>query len=340
MSSARGWLAVLMGVVLASPCWAQPFIGRGGFVGGNLRFNRGISVSIGGAWGYGFGCGPLCGGGFYPGFYAPPVSTSLTIISAPPPQPLVVVPPLFEGLAAAPRFDRLDDLERQQDRLPPLVDRPLPGNVVGGFQPLLPGNRQQAQLPVPPAPPPPKPPDPKPPAPKPPPPGVLPPPPRPDPDPKVEHLNQLKRGQEAFAQGQYGRAADRFRVAIALDPEPPLAHFLLAQALFAVAKYDEAVAAIREGLRRQPDWPTSGFRPLRLYEGNIADYPDHLLLLEMVLGQNPDDGELLFLYGYQLWFDGRQEEAVPFFERAAPRLPDRRIVDLFLKHRPPAPLMI
>ncbi len=348
MRGARACLAGVVLLFLAAPSWAQPFVGRGGFVGGTLSFNRGsrLALSINGGYGCGYGFGGYgcgfggfgCGPGHFPGF-----NSSVTIIAPAPQAPQVVMPPpLIDRIAnAPPLFDRLDDLEMQQARLPPAVERPAPGEMVGGFRPIPPGNREQARQKVPPAPPPKKEEPPKPPVPPPQPkPGELPPPPRPDPDPKVEYQNQLRLGQEAFALARYGLAAQRFRLAIGLAPDEPLAHFLLAQALFAVVKYDEAVDEIREGLRRQPDWPVMGFRPLRLYEGNVADYPDHLLQLEMVLSQEPDNPVFLFLYGYQLWFDGRQEEAVPYFERAAPRLPDRGIVDLFLKHRPAGVPMI
>jgi cytochrome c-type biogenesis protein CcmH/NrfG len=91
---------------------------------------------------------------------------------------------------------------------------------------------------------------------------------------------------------------------------------LLAQAEFAVGKFREAVAAIHAGLRLQPDWSTVRFQPLTLYGANVADYPEHLALLEETLTRHPDDPVLLFLYAYQLWFDGRQDEAVPLFRRA------------------------
>ena len=71
-----------------------------------------------------------------------------------------------------------------------------------------------------------------------------------------------------------------------------------------------------------------------MYGDNVADYPEHLARLEEALVRTPDDPVLLFLYAYQLWFDGRQEEAVPLFERAARLAPDRTDSERFLQFRP------
>jgi tetratricopeptide (TPR) repeat protein len=240
------------------------------------------------------------------------------------------------------------------------MDGPPPGQPAGGFRPLAPPDRPQPgaqpqppparpQLPAP-QPLPPREPAPKAPAPpkeeapKPKPaerrPAELPPAPRPEPDPKDENARQVALGQAAFAAGQYGRAAHHFREAIVVAPGEPQAHFLLAQSLFALGKYRDAAAAIHEGLGLQADWPTRAFRPLELYGDNVADYPEHLARLEEAVGRNPNDPVLLFLYGYQLWFDGRQEEAAPLFQRAARLAPDPADSLRFLRALPPGVPMI
>src|SRR5262249_25061977 len=117
----------------------------------------------------------------------------------------------------------------------------------------------------------------------------------------------------------------------AVAPEEPQAHFLLAQANFAVGKYREAVAAIQSGLRLQPDWPTSKFRPRELYGENVAEFTEHFQALEDALKHYPNDPVLLFLSGYQLWFDGRQDEARPRFERAARVAADPSFIKRFLE---------
>ena len=161
----------------------------------------------------------------------------------------------------------------------------------------------------------------------------LPPPPRVEPkkDPLEESARQMDVGKEAFAAGAYGRAAFRFRKAAEVAPDSALPHFLLAQALLALGNYRDAVDAIRAGMALDPTWPTSGVRPRDLYGEFVADYAEHLQQLGAALAQHPDDPVLLFLQGYVLWFDGRQDDARPLFEKAAPLVPDRKDIDRFLR---------
>src|SRR5262249_5918783 len=162
---------------------------------------------------------------------------------------------------------------------------------------------------------------------------------QPEADPKAENARQIALGKTAFANQEYGRAVNRFRQAIAAAPDEPLAHFLLAQTFFEMGKYVEAVEAIEHGLQLRPDWPRERFAPLELYEPNVALYPDQLRRLEETLAQHPDDPVLLFLYGYQLWFDGRKDEARTLFQQAASRVPDRRFLDRFLQALPGPPII-
>src|SRR5262249_55203528 len=159
-------------------------------------------------------------------------------------------------------------------------------------------------------------------------------PPAPEEDPGNESERQLRLGREAFVREEYGLAAQRFRQASRVLPEPPLAYFLLAQTMVALGKYHEAQDAIVAGMARAPDWPESRFRPLEMYEDGVAEYADHLLKLEETLQRHPLDPVLLFLYGYQLWFDGRKDEAGPYFRRALATTAQRNVVERFIRALP------
>ena len=74
-----------------------------------------------------------------------------------------------------------------------------------------------------------------------------------------------------------------------------MAHFLLAEALFTLGKYREAVASIEEGMRLRPDWPGERFNLRQPYGDENPDYADHLERLEETLQRHPDDFFLLFL---------------------------------------------
>jgi tetratricopeptide (TPR) repeat protein len=161
----------------------------------------------------------------------------------------------------------------------------------------------------------------------------------PEDDPKAENARLVALGKAAFADGEYGRAVGRFSQGVRIAPREPLAHFLLAEALFATGSYVESVEAIHRGLALQPDWPAMGLRPLQLYGGNIAEYPAHLGRLETALANNPNDAALLFLWAYQLWFDGRRHEAHEALEKARRAGADADDINLFLRALPPAPVL-
>jgi tetratricopeptide (TPR) repeat protein len=168
----------------------------------------------------------------------------------------------------------------------------------------------------------------------------LPQPPEPETNPKTENARQIKLGKQAFSAREYGRAERRFQQAVTVLPDDPQAYFLLAQAQYAMGKYQEAVAAIDQGMRLQPDWPGAPFHPRDLYGVNLGDFHDHLKRLADALGRYPDDPFSAFLYAYQLWFDGRRLEAQSYFQRARAVAPNPRLSERFLQALPVVPIII
>ena len=140
---------------------------------------------------------------------------------------------------------------------------------------------------------------------------------------------QVRLGRASFEAGEYGRAAQRFREANRLRPGEALPYFLLAQSLIAQGKYHDALDATLAGMARRPDWPAERFRPVDLYGADVAEYPEHLLRLDAALKRHPEDAVLLFLNGYQVWFAGRREAAVPLFRQARDRLAGKPGVEAF-----------
>ena len=148
---------------------------------------------------------------------------------------------------------------------------------------------------------------------------------------RAEMLRQLRAGNEAFAEGNYALALRRYEQAVAAAPQEPLPYFHVAQAQLALDRPAEAVVAIQRGLRLHPGWPLAGFQPRALYRDRVGDYHQHLARLADAVGKNLNDDSLLFLLGYQLWFDGRRDEAVVLFQRAVTLALDRTFIDRFLK---------
>jgi len=147
----------------------------------------------------------------------------------------------------------------------------------------------------------------------------------------AEADRRLVEGRAAFARGEYGRALDHFCGATTAAPAESTGYFLLAQAQFAVGKFDEAVASIAAGMELQLDWPTSRFEPRALYKQNAQAFDFHLRNLRAALEIAPNDARLLFLLGVELWFDGNQQMARPLLERAAELARDPAPIWLFLR---------
>jgi hypothetical protein len=314
MRNARWLLAVLagLGIGLASARSHGPFGGRGSSI--SITISRPAPCGSLAVWSC-YGIGPCPG---YSSVYSPVPQITLFY-----PQALAGIgSPLLPDLAEAP------DLGPGLPRLPPLP--PLPGQEAGGFRPVRPEDRARAQQPAPPAPPaaapaekgPARPPPREPPLPV----------PAPEADLRAVYARQVALARQAFAAGEYGRAELRLRDAIAAVPDEPEAYFLLAQTRFALGKYREAIDAITAGMRLRPDWPTATFRPLELYDGNVAEYAEHMQRLAEAFTRWPDDPVLLFLSAYEMWFDGRKAEATALFERAAAVGAFKPLVERFLLH--------
>ncbi len=158
----------------------------------------------------------------------------------------------------------------------------------------------------------------------------LPQPPDPVEDARAEHARLVRLGREAFTAREDGRAADRFRQAIRLRPIEPTAHFLLAQALFALGKYPEAADAVRSGLALRADWPTTAYRFREAYGADLGGLAEQLHRLEEAHDQFPDDASVSFLLGYVLWFDDKRAEARPLFRKALTLGGDRASIERFL----------
>lgn len=163
----------------------------------------------------------------------------------------------------------------------------------------------------------------------------------PRPEPIAEARRLVELGIRAFREEDYGIAALRFRQATEIDRTSSRAFFLLGWAEYAFGNYRDAVGAIREGLRLQPVWPATEFRPkLELYDGRPDAWALHRERLVETQKRRPRDGDYLFLLGVIDWFGDRRRDALEWFRQAAPLLPDRAPVDLFLKSPAAPPLPV
>lgn len=255
---------------------------------------------------------------FGPGFFGPPAQ--VTVFYSPPPRssPIIIAIPVVREREREPREDPPEVRRRVVE--PPPPEPPLPGRDAGVFRPLEADNRARAEK-----------------APK-----IVAPVPRPaeaqnPPAPRgkpvmparVETL--FEKGENAFLDGEYGRAAEFFDRAALETPWDVLPLYHLGQAYFALGKYAEAVDILTKVMVLRPTYAVLKLPLRKLYGPNEEEYLEQLRDLEEAVRRYPDDPNLLFLLGHQYWFDGRPEEAKALFQRARPRFRDVEKIDRFMK---------
>jgi tetratricopeptide (TPR) repeat protein len=131
---------------------------------------------------------------------------------------------------------------------------------------------------------------------------------------KAEHM--LVIGDEHFRKQKYHDAYQRYKDAATLAPDAADAFFREGLSLLALGKYEQSAKAFKRGLMFQPDWPKSNFRIAKLYGDNLLAKTAHREALAQAATDDPDDPNLLFLLGIDLYFDGQAQRSQPFFARA------------------------
>jgi tetratricopeptide (TPR) repeat protein len=153
----------------------------------------------------------------------------------------------------------------------------------------------------------------------------------PPPGPAEQAMALVRSAQEAFEAGELGRATERLIAAIGVQPDTPLPYFLLAQVRTARGEYIEAVEAIRTGMNRAPDWPTTKFQLTDFYGSKPARLAADWAELTKALEANPDHPTLQFLEAYHLWFLGERDRATALFQKLALKIRDSEVVERFLR---------
>lgn len=142
---------------------------------------------------------------------------------------------------------------------------------------------------------------------------------------------ELLAGNQALAAGQNTAALKRYEAAAQAQPLDAAPLFHQAQAHLALGQYGKAATAVQRGLKWRPDWPLADFSPRAIYGDRTSAFDQNLAQLAQAIERNPNDDSLLFLLGYELWFDGKKDQARTVFKRAASLASDRTAIDRFLK---------
>jgi tetratricopeptide (TPR) repeat protein len=156
-------------------------------------------------------------------------------------------------------------------------------------------------------------------------------------DARARAARLIALGDEQFGGQQFHSAAQRYRLAAEAAPDVADAHFRQGFAYLASNRHDQAVAAFRRGLAIDPLWVNSSFRLDDLYDGAGLAKSSHIDGLARTALENRSKSDYYFLIGLVLHFDGQQDRAKRFFERAQKLSgADKSHIQVFLK--PPAPL--
>jgi tetratricopeptide (TPR) repeat protein len=135
----------------------------------------------------------------------------------------------------------------------------------------------------------------------------------------------LSAGDDHFAAQRYRDANAQYRSATEAAPNLPEAFFHQGQALLAMGQYELAGKAFQRGMKISDNWPRADFNLTNLYGANQVAKAAHMEAVAAAAGDEPRDGTLLLLVGLQLYFDGEQERAMPFFRKAQTLLPGEEL---------------
>ena len=103
-----------------------------------------------------------------------------------------------------------------------------------------------------------------------------------------------------------------------------------ARSLFEVASEQDRRDAIREQLGQFADALASSRELEVFFFSPYLSTQEKTDGLRQAIEGNPADPALSFLYGYQLWFDGRRADAKPHLQKAAATAADPKPIERFL----------
>ena len=121
----------------------------------------------------------------------------------------------------------------------------------------------------------------------------------------------IREGEDAMRAGKYREALSHWQHALVDAPRNGGALLLVAQALFALGKFDDAAGAVQMGMQTLPedDWGMVVKNFDQLYP-EPGEYRKQLKRLEEARGQKDDNPALRFLSGYHYGFLGHRDQAL------------------------------
>ena len=150
------------------------------------------------------------------------------------------------------------------------------------------------------------------------------------------------QGEADFKAGRYDAAIRDWQHAMVDDPKNGALVMLMAQALLALGKYDEAAGATQAAMQMLPEdkWGVVISNYSQLY-GNPVDYNNEIKALEKARDEHPDSPAIRFLLGFHFGYLGYPKHAVRELDQAMTIAPTdfgaRKVRDVFAAKWPEAP---
>ncbi len=126
----------------------------------------------------------------------------------------------------------------------------------------------------------------------------------------------LDAGDAQFAGLKFTDALQRYKKAASAAPDLATPYFRQGVVLSAMGRYEAAVKALKRGFLQDAQWPRSGFDFTEFYGDNRLSRTSHLERLAQAAAARPEDGDLFFLLGVWLFFDGEHDKSRTFIVRA------------------------
>lgn len=130
----------------------------------------------------------------------------------------------------------------------------------------------------------------------------------------------LVTGDVLLRAGKYEEAVEAYRKVVEDEPDNSVAKFALADALFAVGKYNESTYTLRLGLMQDPEWLDATVNKGDIFP-TAEEFERLLDELEAYATERPFDSSAWYLLGFQQYFHNRFDAAETSLRRADEVLP-------------------
>jgi tetratricopeptide (TPR) repeat protein len=126
----------------------------------------------------------------------------------------------------------------------------------------------------------------------------------------------IELGDQNFQKQKFHDALLRYRMAVNASPDYAVAHLRHAFSLVAQRRYEEASKSFTKAFTLDPEIVKSGFRIDMLYADNRLAREAHQESLAQAALDEPNNGDLHFVVGMWLLFNGELDRSRKFFEKA------------------------